>query len=61
MKKIIRLTESDLHRIVKNVLKEYVGDAEEYGMYDINDDLYDMPEDEYNNLQQQRDRLGNGR
>ena len=58
MKKVIRLTESDLRRIlkesVKTVLREYTGDSEEYGMYDVYNDLYDMPEDEYRNLQQQR-------
>ena len=38
---------------VKKILKEYVGDGEEYGLY--YNEFYDMPEDEYENLQQQRD------
>ena len=45
MKKI-RLTESDLHRIIKEsaqrILKEYIGDEEELGRYDL-EDYDDLP------------------
>ena len=55
----IRLTEQDLHKIIKSaaekIIKEYIGDTEEYGRYDIDtdEDYYNMPDDEYNDLQQQ--------
>ena len=56
-KQIIRITESDLHKIVKEsvkkILKEYTGDSEEFGRYDIDADKYNMPDDEYDALQQQ--------
>ena len=47
MSKIIKLRESSFKRLL-----EYVGDEEEMGRYDIDKELYDMPEDEYQALQQ---------
>ena len=55
MKQIIRLTEGDLHRIVrssvKKIIREYTGDEEALGRYDIDDEKYDMPDEEYDDLQ----------
>ena len=60
MRKILRLTEGDLHKIlessVKRILKEYNGDDESLGRYDIDDKQYDMSDEEYADLQRQ---LGN--
>ena len=57
MKKIVRLTESDLHRIinesVKRVLREYVGDEEALGRYDLSDNPY-IPEDEKDRIVTQK-------
>ena len=50
MAKIIRLTESDLKKIIKSsanrILREYIGDEEELGRYDLANGLTD--EDFYN-------------
>lgn len=46
MKKVIRLTESDLTRIVKRVIKEN-DDMEGMGiLYDIDDEVAELPNDE---------------
>ena len=46
MKKVIRLTESDLTRIVKQVIKEE-DDMEGMGiLYDIDDEVAELPNDE---------------
>lgn len=48
MKKVIRLTESDLTRIVKRVIKENDEDMDHnYSIYgDIEDELMEIPNDE---------------
>lgn len=50
MAKIIKLTETDLRHIVrdsvKKIIREYVGDEEEFGRYDLANGLTD--EDFYN-------------
>ena len=47
MSRIIKLRESSFKRLF-----EYVGDEEEMGRYDIDKELYDMPDDEYQTLLQ---------
>lgn len=50
MAKIVRLTEADLRNIIKSsvnkILREYTGDEEEFGRYDLANGLTD--EDFYN-------------
>jgi len=48
MAKVIKINESSFKKLL-----EYIGDAEEYGLYD--NDEYNMPENELNNIRQQRD------
>jgi len=48
MPKTIRLNESAFKKLM-----EYVGDEEEFGRYDINNNQYNMSDEEYNSLQQQ--------
>ena len=49
MGKVIKLTESSFKRLL-----EYTGEVEELGRYDIDDDLYNMSDEEYNDLKQQQ-------
>lgn len=48
MPKTIRLNESSFKKLM-----EYVGDEEEFGRYDIDNDKYNMSDAEYDNLQRQ--------
>lgn len=48
MAKIIKINESTFKRLL-----EYVGDEEEFGRYDIENDNYEMPDDESSQLNQQ--------
>ena len=58
MKKI-RITEGDLHKIIKKsvakILREYNGDVEELGRYDIYPEDYNMSDEEYADLKRQQD------
>lgn len=42
--------ESKIHDIVKSVIKEYIGDSQEFGRYDLDD--YNLSDDDYQNLLQ---------
>ena len=47
MKKILRLTEGDLHRIIKNSVKRIIRESDEY--YDTSSDGFYSDEDNYGN------------
>ena len=47
MKKILRLTEGDLHRIIKNSVKRIIRESDEY--YDTSSDDFYSEEDNYGN------------
>ena len=47
MKKILRLTEGDLHRIIKNSVKRIIRESDEY--YDTSSDDFYSDEDNYGN------------
>lgn len=54
---VIRLTENQLHKLIKEasfrLIREYIGDAQEFGRYDIEDGIppNHLDDDEYEGYQ----------
>lgn len=44
--------ESRINDVVANVIREYIGDNQEFGRYDLDDDRYKLSDDEYQELMQ---------